>query len=71
MWKDRLVLTDPDRHRVAVLDPKRGEIRHFGQPGSGDGEMRVPVGIASGPGDRLYVVDSDNARILVVGDLRP
>ena len=71
VWKDRLVLTDPDRHRLAVLDPERGEMRHLGQPGSGDGEMRVPLGIASGPGDRLYVVDSDNARILVFSDLRP
>ena len=33
--------------------------------GTEPGQFRLPIGIAAGPDGKLYVVDSDNARVQV------
>lgn len=69
VWRGLVVMTDPDRHRLGILDPTSGVLRSVGQAGSGPGQFRVPVGIAAGADSKLYVVDSDNARVQVFTDL--
>ncbi|HUS16363.1 MAG TPA: PA14 domain-containing protein, partial [Chloroflexia bacterium] len=67
---DKVIMTDPDRHRLDVLDPATGEIHVIGGPGKDPGQFRLPVGIASGAGGKVYVVDSDNSRVQVFHDLK-
>jgi sugar lactone lactonase YvrE/4-amino-4-deoxy-L-arabinose transferase-like glycosyltransferase len=65
VWRGQLLLTDPERHRLELLDPNTGELRTIGEPGIEPGQFRRPLGLATDAADRLYVVDSDNARIQV------
>lgn len=69
VWRGLVVMTDPERQRLAILDPATGALRFVGEAGSGPGQFRVPVGIAAGADNKLYVVDSDNARVQVFNDL--
>lgn len=69
VWRGLVVLTDPDRQRLAILDPASGALRFIGAAGNGPGQFRLPVGIAAGADNKLYVVDSDNARVQVFNDL--
>lgn len=69
VWRGLVVMTDPDRHRLGILDPASGVLRFVGAEGNGPGKFRVPVGIAAGADNKLYVVDSDNARVQVFSDL--
>ena len=68
-WRGQVVWTDPDRHRLGLLDPGTGAVRYVGQAGSAPGEFRLPLGLAIGPNDNLYVLDSGNARIQVFSTL--
>jgi sugar lactone lactonase YvrE/4-amino-4-deoxy-L-arabinose transferase-like glycosyltransferase len=69
IWHDLVVLTDPDRQRLTILDPAAGSIRYLGSEGTRPGQFRVPLGIAGGATGPLYVTDSDNARIQVFDSL--
>jgi DNA-binding beta-propeller fold protein YncE len=60
-----LYLTNPDNHTVTAVDSVSGQAITFGRGGSGPGEFSQPVGIAAGPDGRIYVMDSDSARIEV------
>jgi hypothetical protein len=70
-----LYVTD-DSQRVTVISPAGTVLRHWGKPGSGPGEFRfiafepttptdVAGKIAVGPGGKVYVSDSGNARVQV------
>ena len=65
VWNGRVIMSDPDRARIDVLDPASGQIRYIGGEGAGAGEFRAPTGVAAGADGRLYVLDSGNARIQV------
>jgi DNA-binding beta-propeller fold protein YncE len=65
-----LYLTDPDRDTIAVIETDSGQVRQIGESGRGPGQLRVPVGIAVGLAGNIYVADSDNARVQVLGDVR-
>ncbi len=69
VWRNQVVMTDPDRNRLVILDPAKGTIRFAGGPGTAPGQFRLPIGIAAGPDGQLYVVDSDNARVQVFSSL--
>jgi DNA-binding beta-propeller fold protein YncE len=69
VWKNLVVMTDPDRNRLVILDPADGTIRFAGGPGTASGQFRLPIGLAAGPDGKLYVVDSDNARVQVFSSL--
>jgi hypothetical protein len=70
-WKGNIVMTDPDRHRLAVINLSTSETRFVGQGGNSDSQMSIPVGIAVGVDEKLYVLDSGNNRVLVFNDLEP
>ncbi|HEY3172821.1 MAG TPA: NHL repeat-containing protein [Thermoanaerobaculia bacterium] len=69
-WRGLIVMTDPDRGRLTVLDPATGGVRFVGETGTLPGQFAIPVGISAGRDDKLYVVDSGNARVQVFDDLR-
>jgi DNA-binding beta-propeller fold protein YncE len=61
----KVYMTDPDRHRVDVLDVTTGQINYFGSEGSGPGQFETPLGIAVGSDGRVFVVDSVNRTVQV------
>jgi streptogramin lyase len=69
IWQGKVVMTDPDRGRLVILDPASGDEQMVGAPGAGPGQFAVPLGVAAGPDGRLYVLDSDNARVQVFSSL--
>jgi DNA-binding beta-propeller fold protein YncE/4-amino-4-deoxy-L-arabinose transferase-like glycosyltransferase len=60
-----LYLSDPDRHRVTVVNTTDDTVTYFGGPGTDPGQFRSPSGIAVGEDGRIYVVDRDNNRVQV------
>lgn len=66
-----VVMSDPDRGRLDILDPATGSFRCIGTQGLEPGQFRLPIGVGRGPDDKLYVVDSGNGRIQVFGRLGP
>ena len=71
LWRDRVIMTDPERNRLVILDPATGARRQVGTAGTAPGQFRLPTGIAAGPDGRLYVLDSGNGRIQVFSSLDP
>lgn len=63
--EDGLYVCDIDAGQVVVLDKRTGEeLRRVGQPGSGDGELSMPVALDVDADGNVYVVDQMNARVL-------
>jgi sugar lactone lactonase YvrE len=69
LWHNQLVMTDPERNHLVVLDPASGTIRQVGAAGRNPGQFQLPTGIAVGPDGKLYVLDSGNGRIQVFNTL--
>lgn len=62
----RLVyVTDPEGFRVLVFDVDGNFRAGFGAYGFDSQSFALPVGIALGPDGNVYVVDSDNHRVMV------
>jgi DNA-binding beta-propeller fold protein YncE len=51
--------------RISMFEKDGRFLRHFGVHGNREGQMDRPSGIAFGPDDNLYVVDSLNNRVQV------
>jgi 4-amino-4-deoxy-L-arabinose transferase-like glycosyltransferase/sugar lactone lactonase YvrE len=66
VWRNRLVLTNPDDGNIRILDPSSGLVYLVQAEDGKSLDFKVPTGIATGPGDLLYVMDSDNNRIVVL-----
>jgi hypothetical protein len=58
-------VVDSGNSRVTVFDAGGGYLGQWGQYGSGDGQFLGPDGIALEGSGRVYVVDTENARIQV------
>ena len=56
-------VTDEWLHRVTKYDKDGEYISHWGNHGSGDGELNRPAGIAISKEQTMYIVDSRNNRI--------
>ncbi len=69
--ENKVVMTDSDRNRLTIIDPTTNQISFVGKDGGSDSQMHIPVGIAVGPNDKVYVMDSGNNRVLVFNDLEP
>jgi DNA-binding beta-propeller fold protein YncE len=63
-------VTDPENWRVVVFDDQGSFRATFGMYGTDAQSFALPVGIATGPDDRAYVVDSDNHRVQVYEPVR-
>jgi DNA-binding beta-propeller fold protein YncE len=50
---------------VQVFDREGQLLYYFGQKGTGFGEFRLPAGLYIDRDDRVFVVDSYNARVQV------
>ena len=60
-----LYVCDSGNGRVVALDPKELDERFtVGRPGSGDGELNMPVSVAA-HGDILAIADSGNHRVCI------
>jgi len=68
-----LYVADTGNHAIRRVTPEGAvtTIAGDGQPGGGDGaaaRLRGPVGVAVGPGGRLFAADTYNDRIVEIGD---
>ena len=69
--RHRLHITDEHNHRVTTYDTSGDTsgnasakyLSHWGKPGTGDGELNGPAGIAVDSSDNLFVVDQHNSRV--------
>ena len=60
-----IYVSDPDRHRVAVLTVGDGSVSYFGGTGSDEGQFLGLSGIAVGPSGKVYLLDRRNNRVQV------
>ena len=60
-----LFVLDGQGERILRYDETGTFVRSYGREGSGPGELRMPVSIALGPGDSLWVPDMMNRRITI------
>jgi sugar lactone lactonase YvrE len=60
----RVLMTQPDRGLLVVLDPATGGLRYLAI------ETRIPLGIDAGADGRTYVVDTDAGRVHVYDGLK-
>lgn len=59
------MISDILQHRIVITDSRGNLIRIFGRPGQGQGELAYPNGVAVDGEDRIFVADSNNARVQV------
>lgn len=59
----QLYVTDLTNHQVVVMDPSGRELRRFGTPGRGPGQLSYPTGIALDANGAIYVSEALNARV--------
>ena len=60
----RVYVGDPEGYQVLVFDDAGQFLMRFGQYGFDMASFTLPLGMAFDDGDNLYVVDSDNSRVL-------
>jgi DNA-binding beta-propeller fold protein YncE len=60
----RVYVGDPEGYRVLVFDDEGEFLLSFGQYGFDTASFALPLGMAFDAEDNLYVVDSDNSRVL-------
>ncbi|HEY5673050.1 MAG TPA: SMP-30/gluconolactonase/LRE family protein [Malonomonas sp.] len=61
----RIFVADSLQHKIFVFDLQLNSLYSIGTPGSGEGELHVPQGMAFDSEDNLYVADYLNARVSV------
>ncbi|HEX5801790.1 MAG TPA: 6-bladed beta-propeller [Azospira sp.] len=64
--RKRLYVADTHAHDIKIFDEAGAQVGSFGERGDGKGEYNFPTFLALA-GDELYVSDTMNARIQVVG----
>jgi uncharacterized protein (TIGR03663 family) len=65
-----LYVSDPENWRMLVFDGEGNFQGTFGLFGSDASSFALPVGVAIGPDDNVYVADSDNHRIMQFAPVR-
>ena len=60
-----LFVLDGQGERILRYDETGTFVQSYGRQGNGPGELRMPVSIALGPGDSLWVPDMMNRRITI------
>jgi DNA-binding beta-propeller fold protein YncE len=62
---------DPERYRILIFDSQGKFLMTFGQYGFDTASFGLPLGMAFDASGNLYVVDSNNNRVLKFGPLQP
>jgi DNA-binding beta-propeller fold protein YncE len=60
----RVYVSDPEGARILIFDATGRYLGRFGRPGASTTELGLPNGLALSPDGHLFVVDSQNNRIL-------
>ncbi|HUS15074.1 MAG TPA: glycosyltransferase family 39 protein [Chloroflexia bacterium] len=71
LWGNRLIVTNPDDNSLTALDLQTGTLRRLQATGTASLDLKLPIGVAAGGDGHLYVVDSDNARVVVLAGAAP
>jgi DNA-binding beta-propeller fold protein YncE len=66
IWDDVLAVTDPDHSDINFVDRATGLLLTARTPDNSSLGLNVPVGVAVGQDGLLYVLDSDNNRVVVL-----
>ena len=63
--KDRIIVTEWNRHRISILSPESDKIQSLGSGSrsSTEGQFMNPAGVTVDDDDNIYVVDTNNHRI--------
>lgn len=59
---DQVYIADTGNNRLLKFDPNGKLICQWGLPGTGDGQMTTPYGIAVNGKGNVFVVERDNQR---------
>ncbi len=63
--RNRVFVSDPENYRIIGYDGATGEaLTVFGQYGRDVQSFRLPLGLAFGPDDALFVLDAENNRVM-------
>jgi uncharacterized protein (TIGR03663 family) len=62
--QNRVYISDPQNYRIIVYDENGELLSTFGQYGQDVESFKLPLGLAVGEGDILFVLDSDNNRVM-------
>ena len=60
--KDRIYIADEWLNRISIFDNEGNFLSKWGKPGSGDGELNRPTGLAIS-GETIFLADSRNHRV--------
>jgi sugar lactone lactonase YvrE len=60
---ENVYVTDEWLNRVSIFTKDGQFLRHWGKPGSGDGELHGPSGLAISSDGTIFLVDSRNHRV--------
>jgi hypothetical protein len=60
-----LFVLDGQGKRILRYDENGSFVQRYGREGGGPGELRMPISVALGPGDSLWVPDMMNRRITI------
>jgi len=63
----RVFVTDRARHEIAVFDPAGTRLATYGRAGNRHGEFRRPQGIDVAADGTIYVADTGNNRVQILG----
>ena len=61
--QDKLFVCYCEGHRVVIFNNEGKYVYDIGSEGSGDGQLRFPIGLAIDKFDRLIVCDGGNCRL--------
>ena len=59
-----IYFTDPEQHRAVKLSAAGQVLAVWGKQGKDNQSFQLPTGIATAPDGSVYVVDSQNERVL-------
>ena len=62
--QNRVYVSDPENYRIVVYDANGQLLGVFGQYGQDLASFKLPLGLAVGEGDILFVLDSENNRVM-------
>jgi DNA-binding beta-propeller fold protein YncE len=65
LYDGRLYVSESNNNRISVLSSEGAFVGKFGTKGAGDGQLNTPRGLSVDSDGTLYVMDSQNERVVV------